>query len=200
MMSKSNGKLIVVLAGTAFMMVTFIFWFGGGEDIEKPSFRIDVEAPGSATIMTDVSQGYKMGKPDPETWRKSEAWALYLTGLFTSKTIYYMGKKNQPLVNDDNYCEKREKYNQNRVLELYDEGLPTKESKNIYLQWYPWYNAMIKAAYKVGNVFNVKDQIKADELSPIRIPIETDIVWAPWTEFYFEHEIGKHYLCHGQRA
>ena len=141
MQSNSNSKLIVVLAGTAFMMVTFIFWFGGGEDIEKPSFRIDVEAleaPESTTIMTDVSSGYKMGNSDPETWRKSEAWALYLTGLETSKKLFYMQKRNQPLVNDDNYCEKRAKYNENRVLELDDEGLPTKESKNIYLEWYPW--------------------------------------------------------------
>ena len=37
-------------------------------------------------------------------------------------------------------------------------------------------------------------------MNPIRLPVEADVFWAYWTDFYWEHEIGKHYLCHGQRA
>ena len=91
-------------------------------------------------------------------------------------------------------------YNKERVLGLDDEGLPAKESKNIYLQFHPWTNALVRNAYRIGNVYNVKDQIKQNVISPIRIPVEADIVWPGMNDFYEEHEIGKHYACEGQRA
>ena len=91
-----------MLSINAFAIVTLVFWFGGGEGIEKPSFRTELGEAESVTIMTDVSSGYKMGKTDPETWRNSEAWKLYLTQLDLSGNLYY-NKKNQPLVNDDDY-------------------------------------------------------------------------------------------------
>ena len=48
---------------------------------------------------------------------------------------------------------------------------------------------MSKAAHKVGTVHNVLDQIgdNDEELYPIWIPVEADIIWAHRTDFYYEH-------------
>jgi len=73
-----------------------------------------------------------MENTDLELWKNSETWRTYLTKLKTSGE-YFLGKKNTPIINDDNYCTKRLDYLENRVIQYTDEGLPIRRHKNIYV-------------------------------------------------------------------
>ena len=170
------------------------------EDFEREINKFEVDPDIQTNFMEGSSRETKKGNTDLELWKNSETWRTYLTKLKTSGE-YFLDKKNTPIINDDNYCAKRLEYLENRVIQYTDEGLPIRRHKNIYVQ-FRFANAMTNTAVRMANVYNVHDQISKvkGDISPVRIPVEADVVWGLTTDFYYEHEIGKHYVCHNQRA
>ncbi|CAG9335966.1 unnamed protein product [Blepharisma stoltei] len=128
-----------------------------------------------------------------QPWALTEPWKNYLSTL-------ELKIKHQNIVNDNNYCEYVMNYQQDHLITLDQDGLPIKQQRIIFSDFNN--NTFPKKILNRISTLSMTEHFT--RMNPERHPYEK---LKPNINLFFHHEplwhefheIGKHFLCQGQR-
>ncbi|CAG9327613.1 unnamed protein product [Blepharisma stoltei] len=127
-----------------------------------------------------------------KNYEESEAWKYYLS------TINYQPNFHKILADDD-YCDSVKEYRLNNPVKLDSRGLPVHEDKIIYSNFPKWYFTKKTLIENYNVVYPEYYLTNVRKNKPAHLPLNITMFFHMVFNTHQFMEIGKHFVCPGQR-